>query len=75
MLADDDQLGGRRGSAAAPPGTHFVHAIDGTTEVSGEDVVVHVTNADGTIDVTPAGLRVAEPALVVETAHEVWGYA
>jgi 5-methyltetrahydropteroyltriglutamate--homocysteine methyltransferase len=33
----------------------FIYAIDGITKVTGEDIVVHFKNADGTIDFTPAG--------------------
>jgi len=39
----------------------FIYAIDGITKVTGEDIVVHFKNADGTIDFTPAGLHVDGP--------------
>ena len=44
----------------------FIYAIDGISEVSGEDIVVHFRNADGTIDFTPAGLRVDGPLSIDE---------
>ena len=44
----------------------FIYAIDGITKVSGEDIVVHFKNADGTIDFTPAGLRVDGPLAIDE---------
>ncbi|MGY1779300.1 5-methyltetrahydropteroyltriglutamate--homocysteine S-methyltransferase [Geodermatophilus sp. SYSU D01036] len=44
----------------------FIYAIDGITKVTGEDIVVHFRNADGTIDFTPAGLRVDGPLSIGE---------
>ena len=44
----------------------FIYAIDGITKVTGEDIVVHFKNADGTIDFTPAGLRVDGPLAIDE---------
>ncbi|PRY47477.1 5-methyltetrahydropteroyltriglutamate--homocysteine methyltransferase [Geodermatophilus tzadiensis] len=44
----------------------FIYAIDGISKVSGEDIVVHFRNADGTIDFTPAGLRVDGPLAIPE---------
>ncbi|MGY1736251.1 5-methyltetrahydropteroyltriglutamate--homocysteine S-methyltransferase [Geodermatophilus sp. SYSU D00684] len=44
----------------------FIYAIDGITKVTGEDIVVHFRNADGTIDFTPAGLHVDGPLSIRE---------
>jgi len=44
----------------------FIYAIDGITKVTGEDIVVHFKNADGTIDFTPAGLHVDGPLSIDE---------
>ena len=44
----------------------FIYAIDGITKVTGEDIVVHFRNADGTIDFTPAGLHVDGPLSIDE---------
>jgi methionine synthase II (cobalamin-independent) len=44
----------------------FIYAIDGISKVTGEDIVVHFRNADGTIDFTPAGLRVDGPLSIRE---------
>jgi 5-methyltetrahydropteroyltriglutamate--homocysteine methyltransferase len=44
----------------------FIYAIDGITKVTGEDIVVHFRNADGTIDYTPAGLHVDGPLSIDE---------
>jgi 5-methyltetrahydropteroyltriglutamate--homocysteine methyltransferase len=44
----------------------FIYAIDGISKVTGEDIVVHFRNADGTIDFTPAGLRVDGPLAIDE---------
>ncbi|MGY1680279.1 5-methyltetrahydropteroyltriglutamate--homocysteine S-methyltransferase [Geodermatophilus sp. SYSU D01176] len=44
----------------------FIYAIDGISKVTGEDIVVHFRNADGTIDFTPAGLRVDGPLSIDE---------
>ncbi|SFP32830.1 5-methyltetrahydropteroyltriglutamate--homocysteine methyltransferase [Geodermatophilus dictyosporus] len=44
----------------------FIYAIDGISKVSGEDIVVHFRNADGTIDFTPAGLHVDGPLSIDE---------
>jgi 5-methyltetrahydropteroyltriglutamate--homocysteine methyltransferase len=44
----------------------FIYAIDGITKVTGEDIVVHFKNADGTIDFTPAGLHVDGPLAIPE---------
>ena len=44
----------------------FIYAIDGISKVAGEDIVVHFRNADGTIDFTPAGLRVDGPLAIDE---------
>jgi 5-methyltetrahydropteroyltriglutamate--homocysteine methyltransferase len=44
----------------------FIYAIDGITKVTGEDIVVHFRNADGTIDFTPAGLHVDGPLSIAE---------
>src|SRR3954449_260815 len=39
----------------------FIYAIGGISKVTGEDIVVHFKNADGTLDFTPAGLHVDGP--------------
>jgi len=39
----------------------FIYAIDGISKVTGENIVVHFKNADGTLDFTPAGLHVDGP--------------
>jgi 5-methyltetrahydropteroyltriglutamate--homocysteine methyltransferase len=44
----------------------FIYAIDGISKVTGEDIVVHFRNADGTIDFTPAGLHVDGPLSIQE---------
>ena len=44
----------------------FIYAIDGISKVTGEDIVVHFRNADGTIDFTPAGLHVDGPLGIPE---------
>src|SRR3978361_1846705 len=44
----------------------FIYAIDGITKVTGEDIVVHFTNADGSLDFSPAGLHVAGPLRIDE---------
>jgi 5-methyltetrahydropteroyltriglutamate--homocysteine methyltransferase len=44
----------------------FIYAIDGITKVTGEDIVVHFKNPDGTIDFTPAGLHVDGPLSIAE---------
>jgi len=44
----------------------FIYAIDGISKVTGEDIVVHFRNADGTIDFTPAGLHVDGPLAIPE---------
>jgi 5-methyltetrahydropteroyltriglutamate--homocysteine methyltransferase len=44
----------------------FIYAIDGISKVTGEDIVVHFRNADGTIDFTPAGLHVDGPLSIDE---------
>ncbi|MCU1615885.1 MAG: Methionine synthase vitamin-B12 independent [Frankiales bacterium] len=44
----------------------FIYAIDGITKVTGEDIVVHFKNADGSIDFTPAGLHVDGPLAIDE---------
>ncbi|MGY1828823.1 5-methyltetrahydropteroyltriglutamate--homocysteine S-methyltransferase [Geodermatophilus sp. SYSU D01180] len=44
----------------------FIYAIDGISKVTGEDIVVHFKNADGTIDFTPAGLHVDGPLSIPE---------
>ncbi|MGR7028099.1 5-methyltetrahydropteroyltriglutamate--homocysteine S-methyltransferase [Geodermatophilus sp. URMC 62] len=44
----------------------FIYAIDGISKVTGEDIVVHFRNADGTIDFTPAGLHVDGPLAIGE---------
>ena len=44
----------------------FIYAIEGITKVTGEDIVVHFRNADGTIDFTPAGLHVDGPLSIGE---------
>ncbi|GAB3304374.1 5-methyltetrahydropteroyltriglutamate--homocysteine S-methyltransferase [Geodermatophilus aquaeductus] len=44
----------------------FIYAIDGISRVTGEDIVVHFRNADGTLDYTPAGLHVDGPLGIPE---------
>src|SRR5919107_350703 len=44
----------------------FIYAINGISKVTGEDIVVHFKNADGTIDFTPAGLHVDGPLSIDE---------
>ncbi len=44
----------------------FIYAIDGISKVTGEDIVVHFRNANGTIDFTPAGLHVDGPLSIDE---------
>src|ERR687890_1131035 len=44
----------------------FIYAIGGISKVTGEDIVVHFKNADGTIDYTPAGLHVDGPLSIDE---------
>ncbi|MBM7804905.1 5-methyltetrahydropteroyltriglutamate--homocysteine methyltransferase [Geodermatophilus bullaregiensis] len=44
----------------------FIYAIDGISKVTGQDIVVHFRNADGTIDFTPAGLHVDGPLSIGE---------
>ena len=44
----------------------FIYAIGGISKVTGEDIVVHFKNADGTIDFTPAGLHVDGPLSIDE---------
>ncbi|MGY1730623.1 5-methyltetrahydropteroyltriglutamate--homocysteine S-methyltransferase [Geodermatophilus sp. SYSU D01045] len=44
----------------------FIYAIGGISRVTGEDIVVHFRNADGTIDFTPAGLHVDGPLSIGE---------
>jgi 5-methyltetrahydropteroyltriglutamate--homocysteine methyltransferase len=44
----------------------FIYAIDGISKVTGEDIVVHFRNADGTLDFTPAGLHVDGPLSIRE---------
>ncbi|MGY1728752.1 5-methyltetrahydropteroyltriglutamate--homocysteine S-methyltransferase [Geodermatophilus sp. SYSU D01062] len=44
----------------------FIYAIGGISKVTGEDIVVHFKNADGTIDFTPAGLHVDGPLSIGE---------
>ncbi|MGY1795212.1 5-methyltetrahydropteroyltriglutamate--homocysteine S-methyltransferase [Geodermatophilus sp. SYSU D00525] len=44
----------------------FIYAIGGISKVTGEDIVVHFRNADGTIDFTPAGLHVDGPLSIGE---------
>src|ERR671926_355554 len=44
----------------------FIYAIDGISKVTGENIVVHFRNADGTIDFTPAGLHVDGPLSIDE---------
>ncbi|PWW24812.1 5-methyltetrahydropteroyltriglutamate--homocysteine methyltransferase [Geodermatophilus normandii] len=44
----------------------FIYAIDGISKVTGEDIVVHFKNADGTLDYTPAGLHVDGPLGIPE---------
>jgi 5-methyltetrahydropteroyltriglutamate--homocysteine methyltransferase len=44
----------------------FIYAIGGITKVTGQDIVVHFKNADGTIDFTPAGLHVDGPLRIDE---------
>src|SRR4051795_11833357 len=39
----------------------FIYAIDGITKVTDQNIVVHFTNSDGSIDFTPAGLHVDGP--------------
>jgi 5-methyltetrahydropteroyltriglutamate--homocysteine methyltransferase len=39
----------------------FIYRINGITKVTGENIVVHFKNADGSIDFTPAGLHVDGP--------------
>src|SRR4051812_33243708 len=39
----------------------FIYAIDGISKVTGENIVVHFRNADGSLDFTPAGLHVDGP--------------
>jgi 5-methyltetrahydropteroyltriglutamate--homocysteine methyltransferase len=39
----------------------FIYRINGISKVTGEDIVVHFKNADGTLDFTPAGLHVDGP--------------
>ncbi|WP_239523504.1 hypothetical protein [Geodermatophilus normandii] len=43
-----------------------IYAIDGISKVTGQDIVVHFKNADGTLDFTPAGLRVDGPLSIPE---------
>jgi 5-methyltetrahydropteroyltriglutamate--homocysteine methyltransferase len=44
----------------------FIYAIDGISKVTGENIVVHFKNADGTLDFTPAGLHVDGPLRIEE---------
>jgi 5-methyltetrahydropteroyltriglutamate--homocysteine methyltransferase len=44
----------------------FIYAIDGISKVTGENIVVHFKNADGTLDFTPAGLHVDGPLRIDE---------
>jgi 5-methyltetrahydropteroyltriglutamate--homocysteine methyltransferase len=44
----------------------FIYAINGITKVTGEDIVVHFKNADGSLDYTPAGLHVDGPLSIDE---------
>jgi 5-methyltetrahydropteroyltriglutamate--homocysteine methyltransferase len=44
----------------------FIYAINGISRVTGENIVVHFKNADGTIDFTPAGLHVDGPLSIDE---------
>ena len=44
----------------------FIYAIDGITKATDQNIVVHFKNADGTIDFTPAGLRVDGPLRIDE---------
>src|ERR671927_504947 len=44
----------------------FIYAINGISKVTGENIVVHFKNADGTIDFTPAGLHVDGPLSIDE---------
>jgi methionine synthase II (cobalamin-independent) len=44
----------------------FIYAIDGISKVTGENIVVHFKNADGSIDFTPAGLHVDGPLSIDE---------
>jgi 5-methyltetrahydropteroyltriglutamate--homocysteine methyltransferase len=44
----------------------FIYAISGVRKVTDQDIVVHFTNADGTLDFTPAGLHVDGPLSIDE---------
>jgi 5-methyltetrahydropteroyltriglutamate--homocysteine methyltransferase len=44
----------------------FIYAINGISKVTGENIVVHFKNADGSIDFTPAGLHVDGPLSIDE---------
>src|SRR3954454_22181574 len=44
----------------------FIYAIDGISKVTGENIVVHFRNADGSLDFTPAGLHVDGPLAIDE---------
>lgn len=44
----------------------FIYAIGGITKVADQDIVVHFTNEDGSIDFTPAGLHVDGPLRIDE---------
>ena len=44
----------------------FIYRINGITKVTDQNIVVHFRNADGTIDFTPAGLRVDGPLSIDE---------
>src|SRR3712207_7507619 len=49
-----------------PPRSTLFPLHDALPIVTGEDIVVHFKNADGTIDFTPAGLHVDGPLLIDE---------
>jgi 5-methyltetrahydropteroyltriglutamate--homocysteine methyltransferase len=44
----------------------FIYSINGISKVTGENIVVHFKNADGTLDFTPAGLHVDGPLSIDE---------
>jgi 5-methyltetrahydropteroyltriglutamate--homocysteine methyltransferase len=53
----------------------FIYAIDGISKVTGENIVVHFKNADGSLDFTPAGLHVDGPLGIDEPIFgDAFGY-
>src|SRR5690242_10366882 len=53
----------------------FIYAIDGISKVTGENIVVHFRNADGTLDFTPAGLHVDGPLRIDQPIFgDAFGY-